>query len=431
MFALRARFGLRQEQFAWAIAAMLFAGSVINYLDRAALAVVMPHIRRDLRLTNQQYGWAVYAFLTAYAVSYILGGRLADRFGYRRVVTWAAAFWSLAGMAHGWVRGLAGLAAARAALGLGEAAFYPAAMRASAGWFPPKDRAKAVGLFLSALSAGTLVSAPLVAWIAGRYGWRAAFFATGACGFALLPPWLLLHRRIGRVYGTPDASPAWQEEQKLAAVPLAYVLKQRKFLGPLAARGCSDAAWYFYLFWLPGYFQEVRGMRLAAVGRTLWIPYLAAGLGALAGAWLSSALIHRGYGVDRGRKLVLFPAAALAATGATACFFPDYRAVIAVISLALFAHQAWSSNLHTAISEIAPPAHVAVLYGLTGAAGTMAGAAAQLAIGRIVDAVGYRPVFLAAGMAYLCAAGFLCSAGKIEPIVAVTPTACAEARRRY
>jgi ACS family hexuronate transporter-like MFS transporter len=394
----------------------LFAGSVINYLDRAVLGVVMPQIRRDLHLTNQQYGWAVNAFLTAYMVSYILGGRLADRFGCRRPVAWLAAFWSLSAMAHSLVRGLGGLAFVRAALGLGEAGFYPAAMRGVYGWFPPKDRAKAVGLFLSALSVGTLLSAPLVAWITGRFGWRSAFVAIGATGFLLLPPWLLLHRHIGRVYGTPDPAPACEFIARDAATPLGYVLRSRKFLCVLSARGCSDAAWYFILFWMPGYFQEVRHMPLATVGRILWVPYLAAGIGALVGAWLSSALIHRGYTVNRGRKTVMVPAALLAATGAAAYFVPGDLVAMAIIAAALFGHQAWSSNVHTAISEIAPAAHVAVLYGFTGAAGTMMGAVAQLVIGPVVDAVGYRPVFLGAGLAYVMAVLLLFAMGTIEPV---------------
>jgi MFS transporter, ACS family, hexuronate transporter len=415
---LRARAGLSQQQrLAWGIAAMLFAGSVFNYLDRSVLGVVMPQIRRDLHLTNQEYGWAVNAFLIAYMVSYIVGGRLADRFGCRRLVTWTVAFWSLAGVAHGLVRGLGGLALVRAVLGLGEAAFYPAAMRGVSAWFQPKDRAKAVGMFLSALSVGTLLSAPTVAWITGRCGWRVSFVVTGACGLILLPPWWLLHRRIARIYGAPDPSPALVRGELQAPAPaLARVLRTRKFACTLAARSCSDAAWYFYLFWMPGYFQEVRGMRLASVGQILWIPYLAAGLGALAGAWLSSALIHRGYSVDRGRKIVMLPSALLAAMGAGVYFAPGQMLPMAVMSVALFGHQAWSSNIHTAISEISPPTHVAVLYGITGAAGTLMGALTQMVIGPVVDTMGYRSVFVGAGLAYVLAAFLIFAAGKIEPV---------------
>jgi ACS family hexuronate transporter-like MFS transporter len=194
------------------------------------------------------------------------------------------------------------------------------------------------------------------------------------------------------------------------------VLRTRKYWCALAARSCSDAAWYFYLFWMPGYFQEVRGLRLASVGRLLWIPYFAAGLGAIAGAWASSALIHRGYGLDWARKAVLIPSAALAATGVAVYFVPSYKVAIAIMAVALFGHQSWSSNIHTAISEISPAAHVAVLYGITGAAGTLIGALAQLVIGPVVDSSGYQSVFVGAGFMYVLAALLLFAAGKIEPI---------------
>jgi MFS transporter, ACS family, hexuronate transporter len=393
------------------LVAVLFAGSVVNYMDRSVLGVVMPQIRRDLSLTNQQYGWVVNAFLTAYMISYILGGRLADRFGYARVVAWAIGSWSLAGMANALAAGFSGLAAARAALGLGEAAFYPASIAGISTWFPPKERAKAVGLLLSALSVGTLIAVPLVAWITTGYGWRAAFVVTGAVGFLLIPPWVVLHRRSGIHAGAAALAQARAE-----GAPLGFVLRTRKYWCTLAARSCSDGAWYFYLFWLPGYFQEARGLSLATTGKLLWIPYFAAGVGSVTGAWISSALIRRGVTLDHARKAVLVPSAGLASMGAFCYFAHDYGTAIAMMAVALFGHQSWSSNLHTVVSEISPPAHVAVLYGITGAAGTLMGALAQLLIGPVVDATGYGPVFVAAGAIYLVAATLIVAAGKVEEI---------------
>jgi ACS family hexuronate transporter-like MFS transporter len=402
---------VRQQRTAWAIAAVLFGGSVVNYLDRAVLGVVMPQIRRDLALTNQQYGWVINAFLVAYMFSYVLGGRLADRIGYRRVVSFAITIWSVAGMAHAMVRGLYSLASARALLGLGEAAFYPAAIAGISAWFAPKDRAKAVGLLLSALSAGTLLTVPVVAWITIHYGWRASFLATGAVGLLLLPLWRELHlgAHVPLIRTHTDSG---------VRTPLAFVLRTRKFWCVLAARACSDAAWYFYLFWMPGYFQEARGMSLETVGRLLWIPYFAAGVGSLGGAWISSALMHSGWPLDHARKAVLLPSAVLASSGALSYFAPDYPLAIGIIALALLGHQSWSSNIHTAISEISPPEHVAVLYGMTGAAGTLMGALAQLVIGPVVDRAGYQSVFIGAGLIYVIAALLLVLAGRIQMIAA-------------
>jgi ACS family hexuronate transporter-like MFS transporter len=377
----------------------------------------MPQVRRDLSLSNTNYALAVNAFLVMYMIFYILGGRLADRLGCRRTVTLTLLFWSLASMAHTLVSGLRSLALCRALLGVGEAGFYPAAMRGAAEWFPPESRAKAVGMFLSALSVGTLLTPPIVAGLTIHYGWRAAFLATGALGLLLVPPWLLLHRRVRQLYGTPDPAPARQLETSQATdLTLLEVLRRRKYWCLLTARAAGDAAWYFYLFWMPGYFQEVRKLDLATVGRLLWIPYLAAGLGALAGAWASSALMRRGLGLDPSRKSILYASAVLCVAGASACFAPGSYLALTLVSLALFGHQSWSSNIHTVILEITPPAHVAVLYGITGAAGTLMGALAQLVIGPVVDSTGYTPVFVGAGLLYVLALSLLTAAGKIEPI---------------
>jgi ACS family hexuronate transporter-like MFS transporter len=402
-----------QRRFAWTLAALLFAGSVLNYVDRSMLGVLMPQIRRDLSLSNEQYGYAVNAFLMLYAAFYILGGKMSDRLGYKLTVFWSVLFWSVANALHAFATGLRSLCLYRALLGIGEGVFYPAAIRCYTERFPPASRAKAVGLLLSGLSVGTLVTPPVAAWILVHWGWRAAFVATGAAGLILLPPWILLHRRT-------NPSPRAEEATRLAGnsgVRLGDVLRCRKYWAVLSARAVGDAAWYFYLFWMPGYFQEVRGFAPAMVGKYLWVPYFCAGAGALAGAWASSALIARGIQPERGRKCVLFPSALCASLGAFVFLADHPAAALALASVALFGHQSWSSNLHTVITEICPPRHVAILYGITGAAGTLAGALSQPLIGRVVDLQGYGPSFAAAGLAYFAAAALLLSAGRLAPIV--------------
>jgi ACS family hexuronate transporter-like MFS transporter len=265
-----------------------------------------------------------------------------------------------------------------------------------------------------------LVTAPGAAWLTLHYGWRAAFLVSGAVGFLLIPPWLLLQHRIKQVYGQPDPAPAsvGQEANRSGAgdLPLREVLRRRKYWLLLSARAITDAVWYFYLFWLPGYFQDVRAYDLERVGKLLWIPYFCADVGALGGAWLSSVLIQRGMGLDRGRKTVLIGSAILCVVGAGAFFVPVSSLALGLVSLALFGHLSWSSNLHTVITEVTPPKHVAVLYGITGAAGTLMGAITQPLVGRAVDGVGYGPAFVGAGMTYLLALGLLLGAGKIETI---------------
>jgi ACS family hexuronate transporter-like MFS transporter len=394
---------------------------MFNYVERSVLSVVMPAVRQDLSLTNRDYGLAIHAFLVMYGLFYILGGRIADRLGYRQTFTVAVIVWSFATMAQSFVQGLRGLFFCQALLGIGEGIYYPAAVRAAAELYPPASRAKAVGAILSAISLGMVVTPPLVAWTTLHSGWRLTFLLVGAFGLLmLLPPWFWVHRHD---LGTEDASNSAPVEAchpaasvSSAEVTLGEVLRTRKYWLVIAARGCSDIAWFFYLFWIPAYFQEVRGLSLARVGKLLWIPYFCSFLGAFAGAAASSALIRKGWSVSRSRKTVLLAAAFLAAFGASAGFASRSTLALALVSLALFSHQTWSTNIHTTITEISPPKHVAILYGISGAGGTLVGAGAQLVIGRLIDLHGYKPAFVGAGGMYILAAALLVSAGMLEPI---------------
>lgn len=422
-----ATYSRSSRRFGWLVVAMVFGGSIVNYVDRAALGVVKPQVCAELGISNTGYGLALNAFLLAYMVLYVLGGRMADRFGYQRMFTLSIVVWSVANMAHAAAAGLVGLCLFRALLGLGEGGFYPSALRGSAEWFPPEDRSKAIGIMLCGITVGTLIAPPMVAWITRDYGWRAAFLATGALGFLLVPPWLLLHRRIRRKYGCTNPAPGHRAELLAnlesgvetagdGGLTLWQSLRRRKFWCILAPRALSDGAWWFFLFWTPAYFQEVRGFDLSMVGRWLWVPYLGADLGAIGGGWLAAMLIQRGLDRSLGRKLVLIPSAMLAMLGSLVFFVEDPFVAIGLLSIALLGHMAWATNVHTAVSEIAPRQHQATLYGITGAAGTLVGAITQPLIGYVVDSAGYAPAFISVGLIYVVCIASLLAVGRIEPL---------------
>lgn len=410
----------RQNRLAWSVVGLLFLGSVINYVDRAALSVVVPQVRKDLDLTNTEYGLVLQVFLVAYSLAYILGGRLADRLGYRLSFLLMIVFWSVASVLHAFAQGFRSLCLYRGMLGIGEGGYYPNAVRGAVEWLPRESRAKAVGLYLCSMSLGTVFAPPAIAWLALLYGWRLAFVVTGLLGLMLVPPWLWLHGQVRRAYGTPDPAPALVrtgEKQEGAAGGLSVkdVLKRGKYWLILSSRAVGDVAWYFYLFWISAYFQEARGFSLAAIGSLLWIPFLSSAAGSLAGAWASSALIPR-VGLDRARKAVLVGSAALCMSGTLTCLVPSAGVALFLVSVTLFGHFSWSSNIHTVVTEISPPQHLALLYGITGAAGTLLGGISQPLIGGLIDAAGYPPVFLGTGVAYIIAAVLLLSSGKIEQI---------------
>jgi len=400
------------------IVLLLFLASMISYTDRSVLGVVMPNVRRDLGLSHAEYAVATHAFLVMYAVFYILGGRIADRFGYRRTFTLTLLFWSMATAAHALVRGLRSLFLCQAMLGMGEGSYYPTAMRGVAELFSPASRAKAVGTILSAISLGLLVSPPLVAWTTLHYGWRMTFAVLGVAGSLLVPLWVWFHRQRPRDASALRTAPEGALPQAAAGnyVSLNKFLRARKYWCVLSARACADTAWYFYLFWVAGYFQDVRGLSLVRVGQLLWVPYLAACAGPLTGAAASSALIRRSWGQHRSRLTAMLAFASMAVLGATAGIAPTTNLALALVSLALFAHQALGTNIHTVVTEIVPPRHVAMLYGVTGAAGTFIGAAAQLVIGPLIDRHGYSPCFLWAGGMYVLAIILLLTAGTLEPL---------------
>lgn len=393
---------------AWLAVSLLFAGSVLNYVDRSVLGVVKPYLQADLKLNNTEYGFAVNAFLVTYSILYILGGRLADRFGYRRMFSINVLFWSAACMLHSLARGLGSLCFYRGLLGVGEGGFYPAAMRGASELFGPEERAKPVGVLLCGLSVGALITPPIVAWITFHHGWRLAFVAAGSLGFLLVPAWHMLHGGLG--------GPPVRQEAAPGTVKLTAVLTHPKYLSILLARAVTDVVWLFYLFWMPGYFQEGRGFDLRAVGTLLWFPFLCADLGALCGGWASSGLIRRGWSINRSRKTVLYVSASLGILGAFTPLAASSYTALAIVGAVLFGQLSWSANVHTTITEIAPKEHVALLYGITGAAGNGLGALVQPLIGRLVDTSGYDPAFLYAGLAYVAAMVFLSAMGKIEPV---------------
>jgi ACS family hexuronate transporter-like MFS transporter len=400
----------------WWIAGLIVAASVLNYLDRTALSVASAVIRDELRLSNEQYAQITNGFLVAYTFSYLFGGMLVDRIGTRLALAGTISLWSLANMAHALAQRLSHLVGFRAVLALGEAAFYPAAMRSLSEWFHPRDRAKPTGMLLAGASLGALLAPIIVAgmmrveWL----GWRGAFVVTGALGFLLAPPLLLLarppHRNPllspeERAYLGPLAENAGAHTEP--APPLRRVLAHPGAWVLLIARMLTDAAWYLLLFWLLLYLQKQRGWSVEMVALYGWIPFAAADLGALAGGWLSSALVARGMPVLRARAVCMFGFALLLPASLAAYSLPveSQAAAVALFSLATFGHMAWGANSLTLHGDLFPANCVATVVGVTGAAGAMGGVMAQQILAPWVDRLGhYGPVFVATAVLHPVAA---------------------------
>lgn len=379
----------------WRIAIIVSAAIAISYLDRQTLPVAISAIQREIPLSNLQFSYLQSAFLLAYAFLYAGGGKLADALGTKRGFAWIMVFWSLACASHALASGFAMLAASRLLLGMGEGGGFPAATRAVAESFETRDRATAMGIINAGTAVGGVVAAPLIAVILLYFSWRWIFLITGAMGLIWTTLWL-------RSYSiTPKAIEANDDEApRLRWIELLGI---RETWGLVIAKFLSDAAWYFYLFWLPKYLYSARGFDVKAVGLYAWIPYAAAGVGCLLGGWFSSHLVKRNLSLGAARKLALGLSAAVMPA---VILIPSVPAswAIAIFSLAYFGQQSWSTLVMVLPTDLFPQRVVGSVAGLVGFGGAMGGIAFGQLVGYLLDhGFGYCPVFAMAGTLHIAA----------------------------
>lgn len=375
----------------WAIVTLLFIASAINYLDRQTLSVLGPTLRAELHLTDQDYSNVVNAFLISYAVMYTLAGRWIDYVGVRIGMAACVAWWSIATMLTAVARGPWSLAGARFLLGIGEPGVFPAGMKACGELFPPKARAVPIGVFSSGVSVGAVLAPPIIGLLAIRFGWQAAFLIPGAIGLIWLPFWLLIYKKPI----VNNITPAGELEIKL---PWREVIKQRKVWGLLFARFGSDPVWYFYLFWLPTYLQQVRGMSLTQIALFAWIPYVFADLGNVLGGAFTDWLIRRGVTPARARVTALCCVAMLAPFGAFVGFANTPAQVIAVACLIAFLCQVWSTNTATLAADICSPGERGTVMGMMGTCGSIGGIFFNFYLPAVIAWKGYSAAFVVAAM---------------------------------
>jgi MFS transporter, ACS family, hexuronate transporter len=389
----------------WYIAFLLCLASALNYLDRQTLSVLIGTIKQELGLSNASYGAINAWFLASYGVMYAVSGRIMDYIGTRRGFMLFVSGWSLANMLHVLASSVGQFSFFRFLLGTFEPGSFTGGVKAVGEWFPMKDRALAVGIFNAGTAFGSMAAAPIVSIIAVHWGWKAAFFATGALGFVWLVPWLLFFKQ-------PASHPLLSEEERQLIVDgqqhetakerppkLARLLQMRETWGCILVRALTDPISYFLLFWIPLYFQKQHHFDLQKVGMFLWIPYAAAALGNLCGGLIPRLLIGRGWELDRARKsTMIFMTATL-----LICLLSISRTGTPNLALVLvagmtFCHGGWSNI--TLPAEVFPKNAIATVTGLGGALGSWMGALAMLTTGHVVDAYGFKPVFIACAILY-------------------------------
>ena len=399
----------------WTICAMLFVATTINYMDRQVLSILKPvlsgatlhlqpllpgwpSVESSINLTDQQYGNILAAFQIAYALGVVFAGRLVDRLGCRRGYPVVTGLWSLAAMGHALVNSIAGFSIARFLLGLGESGNFPAAVKATAEWFPSKERALATGIFNSGAGVGAILAPLAVPWVALHFGWRASFLITGIFSATWIVWWSIRYR-------TPKVSVAENAiAPRVSTLAWWKLLRYRQAWGFMLGKFLTDPVWWFFLFWLPQYFNSRFKLDLSHLGPPLVIVYVVSTFGSVYGGWLPKGFMRAGMTLKSARLAAMLTCACLVVPIGVAGGLHSVWLAVGLLSLAAAAHQGWSANIFTTASDMFPAEHVGTVVSFGQVAGALGGAIFQPVAGHILQLThSFVPLFFYSASAYLIA----------------------------
>jgi MFS transporter, ACS family, hexuronate transporter len=405
----------------WWMIGLVMLGAIVNYLTRSTLAVAAPTLLGDLQISAREYSWIVSTFQFAIMLQPVCGYVL-DVVGLKAGLAVFATAWSIISMAHGLATNWQMLAVLRGFLGFAEGSANPAGMKATAEWFPARERGFAGGVYNIGASAGSMLAPPLVAWAILAYNWQMAFVITGALGLVWVMLWLLF-------YQPPDRHPALSDEERrhIAAgqeshlrddgqrPSIARIAAQRNFWGIALPRFLADPTWGTLTFWVPLYLSQVRGFDLKQIALFAWMPFLAADAGCLFGGVIVAALQKRGVSLIDARKWAFTVGAVLMVGMAFVGLVESPYAAIALLSLGGFAHQTLSVTVITMSSDLFKRSEVATVAGMAGTFGNAGLLIFTILIGGLVATIGYTPFFVGLAVLDLIGAAVLWSVVR-EPV---------------
>lgn len=404
----------RKKTFYWIIIAMLLCATALSFLDRQVLSISIIRIKEELGITDVEYGFINAGFLISYAVMFSLGGILIDRYGSRIGLGISVAFWSAATALHGLAQNTFHFGFFRFLLGIGEGGCFPGAVKAVMEWVPKNKRALANGLAIGGSALGAVIALPLSAYFLGFAGWRALFFAAGFIGMAWFAGWWVLTRKKKQegleMHATTDMQeePEMPEASKTDKPPFSWrsllqAMKAKEARVFIVMRFLLDPIFYFYMFWIPKYLSDARGMSIDTIGYITWIPFLALGVANIAGGWFSDITLKRSGSVNLARKLLMGIGAALTIPVAFITGMHAITLIVVVMSLAFFAHGLWITNYITSISDVFGSSFTSTIVGLSGTAGAISSLVINPLTGYIVSSFSYTPLWIYAGVMYPCA----------------------------
>ncbi|MEP6850516.1 MAG: MFS transporter [Acidobacteriota bacterium] len=436
----------RVGNFRWAICTLLFFAATVNYIDRQVIGILKPTLSTQFNWTELDYSWIVFSFQTAYAIGLLFVGKLMDRFGTKKGFAFAIVVWSLAAIAHAWAIGIGtfsspivapivaaivsafnsisslfgaapwtftlsvsviGFMVVRFVLGLGEAGNFPASIKTVAEWFPKKERALATGVFNAGTNVGALVTPLAVPAIVLAWGWYEAFVFTGIIGFIWLGFWLFIYKRPEEHKRLSKSELAYIQSDPIepsARVPWRRLFPHRQTWAFGIGKFLTDPIWWVYLFWLPDFLKKQYSLDLSNFGIPLAVIYVIADLGSVGGGYISSALIKRGWTINRSRKTAMLICALAVVPIVFASITSQLWVAVILIGIAAAAHQGWSANIFTLSSDMFPKQAVGSVVGIGGMMGAVGGMLISPLVGLILDKTGsYLPIFIIAASAYLIA----------------------------
>lgn len=408
---------VKTGNYRWVVCALLFFATTINYIDRQVIGLLKPTLEKEFHWTEADYGYIVMVFAGMYALGYVLFGSFIDKVGSKIGYGVSVLVWSIAAILHAFVKGTIGFGFVRGLLGLAESGNFPAGVKAVAEWFPKRERALATGIFNSGTSIGAVIAPIIVPWLLGLYGWQEAFVITGAIGFIWLIFWWIFYeiptkqKRLKQPELDYILSDNEAVEENPVKLKWGQLLRLKQTWVFIVGKVLTDPIWWFFLFWLPSYFADTFALDLTKPSLQLAVVYAATTLGSIGGGYLSSYFIKIGWPVLKARKTTLLIVAIVVTPIFLVRMMDDIWVVVGIISLVTAAHQAWSANIFTIVSDMFPKNAVSTVVGIGGMSGSIASTLFPIFVGTLLAyykglgniTAGYNILFIISGCAYFLA----------------------------
>ena len=423
-------------RYRWTICALLFFATTINYLDRQVLSLLQPRLAEMFNWSNSDYANITSVFQFVYAISMLFAGRIIDKLGTKKGYIWAIIIWSVGALIHalaiplgqgiavvlGWVGivsvpvSIAGFMLSRAVLAIGEAGNFPAAIKATAEYFPKKERSFATGIFNSGANVGAVLAPLSVPWIGDHWGWEYAFIIIGAIGFIWLLFWLFIYEKpehqkrlspaeLAYINSDKENEPVVAADVKHEKISWIKLLGYKQTWAFAFGKFMTDGVWWFFLFWLPAFLKAQYGMTGTIINTPLAVLYSITMIGSISGGWFPTYFIKKGYQPydARMKAMLLIAVIPLVVLLAQPLGGYSFWVPVILIGIGTAAHQAWSANIFTTVSDMFPKKAIGSVVGIGGMAGGLGGVLVSKCGGWLFDA--YRSAGIANSFVQAKAAG--------------------------